>query len=504
MSTEIDNELYAFRNELIFEGFSEEQIKKTLGVCVRKNYKKDQFVFEEGDSSQNLYMILKGYINIYKWDKDHTSQLLICSIRQGKFFGEISFVSGLPRNASAKAIQPAEILVLSKEALSSLPDLEKKMSSNITGLRIDRIELSEKLISELEKPEVLEKYAFLQGLSKEQLRTLEKYVIPQCFYPNEIIFKEKDKSTEVYLLLYGDVSVLKWDEEHSSEIFIDRIGVGNIFGEMAFIDSSPRSATIKATKPSFVISLSKDSLTNTPEILSQLSINIAKVSISNVRATNIKLLENLRQNTNSSERSFAYGKFLLHLYLILGGSVAFSIYAFSKNAMNLPWLLAFLPTLFMIKKNDFQWKTFGFNFQDKTPIFSTLIYMILAIGSFYIFNKYFGTNPDLVIQKNREAWSLLTSRQGVYLAIYCLAQEFIARGVLQTSLQNFLEDAKGYKSMVINSTFIFFFFFPIDHLKALNLSLINILMGVIYLQQKNIIGVFVIHFVLLLWGIINV
>lgn len=90
-----------------------------------------------------------------------------------------------------------------------------------------------------------------------------------------------------------------------------------------------------------------------------------------------------------------------------------------------------------------------------------------------------------------------------FMAVYTFAQEFIARGILQTSLQDFLKDDKGYGSIFINAAFLFFFLYSLSFAIAANVFLVSISLGFIFLRQKTLLGTFLIHFFLLSLGILK-
>jgi len=65
--------------------------------------------------------------------------------------------------------------------------------------------------------------------------------------PGQVIFKDSDPGDVMYVILEGNVNII-----HNGNI-IDTLGEGQIFGEMALIDDSPRSAdAIAATKSKIV------------------------------------------------------------------------------------------------------------------------------------------------------------------------------------------------------------------------------------------------------------
>jgi len=63
---------------------------------------------------------------------------------------------------------------------------------------------------------------------------------PVRFAPGEAIFKEGDKGDKMYVIRSGEVAI-----ERGGKV-IEMLAPGGIFGEMALIDGSPRSATARA------------------------------------------------------------------------------------------------------------------------------------------------------------------------------------------------------------------------------------------------------------------
>jgi len=63
---------------------------------------------------------------------------------------------------------------------------------------------------------------------------------PQSFGAGAVIFETGDKGDAMYLVRTGEVEI-----ERNGKV-VEKLGPGGIFGEMALIDGSPRSATARA------------------------------------------------------------------------------------------------------------------------------------------------------------------------------------------------------------------------------------------------------------------
>ena len=74
---------------------------------------------------------------------------------------------------------------------------------------------------------------------------------PARFAAGEVIFTEGDKGDAMYVVRSGEVAI----EHHGYTM--ETLGGGGIFGEMALIDGSPRSATVRAKTDCEVVSITE-------------------------------------------------------------------------------------------------------------------------------------------------------------------------------------------------------------------------------------------------------
>lgn len=348
------------------------------------------------------------------------------------------------------------------------------------------------------KGDYLKEQSFLKGLSDEQILYLYKQSKQEEFLPNEVIIAEGEKTTDIYLILEGEVSVLKWDEDHNAEVVIGRLSKGDTFGEMSFMDNSPRSTTIKAAKPAILLKLTKETIFSEKDILMQLYANIAIVNINRLRSSNKLFIKNLQTIQQLFQIREHIGQFLIYLYLILGLAVLLANNFFSGFfQMYLPWFITAIPAIYMIKANQFEFSHFGLNIRHWfSIILGSCLALTLVLGLVYFANIFFKLSMPLIsLEQFSKDWTSLNIWP--LYAVYAFAQEFVARGVLQTALEDFLHDERGYKSWITNAIFLFLFFLPLGLQLAIHLFLIGLPMGLLYLKQRSILGIAFIHFILL-------
>jgi CRP-like cAMP-binding protein len=112
---------------------------------------------------------------------------------------------------------------------------------------------------------ILQKTGIFRDLSTKQIEKVLNISHTVTFAQNEIVMKEGAVGDSLYIILEGTVEVIKQlvmngiDEEEKSKIFT-RLDAGQhaVFGEIALLEESKRTATIKAVTDCFLYEIKKD------------------------------------------------------------------------------------------------------------------------------------------------------------------------------------------------------------------------------------------------------
>lgn len=132
----------------------------------------------------------------------------------------------------------------------------------------------------------------LEGMSPEDVGLLRERALERRFGKDEVIVRVGDRADSLYFLAEGSVSVLlTMQDGQERELVSYRPGV--VFGEMAFVDGSPRSATVVATVPSVCFELRREDFDaigeGSPGLKIRLLENLLKVFSVNLRKANREL-----------------------------------------------------------------------------------------------------------------------------------------------------------------------------------------------------------------------
>jgi CRP/FNR family cyclic AMP-dependent transcriptional regulator len=93
-------------------------------------------------------------------------------------------------------------------------------------------------------------------LSRRDLKHLAAGVITRDYKKGEAIVQEGDNAVAFYVIKAGQVDIIQGRGGKSAKV-LATLGPGDFFGEMALLDSYPRSASAVATEPTQCLVLSR-------------------------------------------------------------------------------------------------------------------------------------------------------------------------------------------------------------------------------------------------------
>lgn len=100
-----------------FKDFTEEELKYLLQHSSWKRYDAGDVLFREGDIERSFYVILKGAVDVMKKPPHSLIKKTITRLAFGECFGEMSVVTGQPRNADVVAAQETYVLKIDSKTL---------------------------------------------------------------------------------------------------------------------------------------------------------------------------------------------------------------------------------------------------------------------------------------------------------------------------------------------------------------------------------------------------
>ncbi len=140
---------------------------------------------------------------------------------------------------------------------------------------------------------LLEQLDPFQGVHPEELKKISNLMQRQSYEPGETLIKEGTVATQFFVLIKGQLDVVKSIEGDEFEVlnFIEHSG--ELFGEMALVEDKVRSAGIVAREESEVLVVEKEGFLELVNHFPQFTLEVAR-SISNyLRRTDSTLIGTL-------------------------------------------------------------------------------------------------------------------------------------------------------------------------------------------------------------------
>ncbi len=106
----------------------------------------------------------------------------------------------------------------------------------------------------------LSKFSFMETMSPEELAVLEELIERRVFSAGENVFLEGTAGSELFIIAEGLASVYRTLESGRGDYRVITFGPDMVFGEMALLDSKPRSASVKSDTKLTCYALSREHL----------------------------------------------------------------------------------------------------------------------------------------------------------------------------------------------------------------------------------------------------
>jgi len=84
-----------------------------------------------------------------------------------------------------------------------------------------------------------------EGLTDDQLDSLSPFTYRKKFGPGELIVEEGHTGNGLYLIVSGNVEAIKGLGTEREQT-VNKLGAGEVFGEMALLGEWPRTASVRA------------------------------------------------------------------------------------------------------------------------------------------------------------------------------------------------------------------------------------------------------------------
>ncbi|MCH9755749.1 MAG: cyclic nucleotide-binding domain-containing protein [Gammaproteobacteria bacterium] len=330
-----------------------------------------------------------------------------------------------------------------------------------------------------------------------------------------MIIKEGDDSDDFfYFIVEGRVNIFK-EAEH---LTISSLARGAVIGLMALIDEKPRSASVKAMTDVKLAKISLHSIQALDDtIYNKVIFNQLKLQQAMLRASNEDHVKKLKDKIKALQDKEAFFNFFVSivfiasLYVIVMRVVVDYIKeVFTTTFISSAILLGMgLVGAVYVKTSPYPLKSYGLSFDNwRKNVLESLIWTGIFISIVtlvkWLYLLYLPDNSGYALfdfpdfKGHRWPVSLLIV---VTYALFSFVQEFIARGFLQSSLQQALSGRFIQLRAILFTTLIFTIFHL--HLPKISYAFVvifpGLFWGTMFAKQRTLVGVTVSHILIGVW-----
>ena len=269
------------RSMSLFRHFNDDQLISLGKLVEPTSFEHAQVIFTEDEENRDLHLVRQGTVHITRTTPAGTQ--ILTTLGFGSLFGEVSYLDGLNRSATAFGVGSGSLFSISSEALDRAVASDRELAVSLLWgfwqtlagkVRAANAQMSELFgvpavpwqperasegeghrvhLPEQAKLEILRE----QGLSAQELRLLAKYSREERYPANALVFAEGERGDCLYIVVDGTIRISRMVPGMGEEC-LSMLSRGEVFGEMALIDDQPRSADARAhSSGSTVFSISR-------------------------------------------------------------------------------------------------------------------------------------------------------------------------------------------------------------------------------------------------------
>lgn len=348
-----------------------------------------------------------------------------------------------------------------------------------------------------------------QGLSDDQLTTVDPHIYPMSFISNEVIMKEGEEGSFAFLVDEGVVSVRK------DELQLSEIHPGNVVGLMSLIDENPRSATVFAGENGAKgYGINRDGWNKIIHIKNSsipavLLTNYLKYQQDAVRNTNVLGLTEARGRIEEEKKRVMSAHFFAQMVL---GMVIFTFIlgylsdlADQTESTYVSFVLLgayAIWSFYYVRHSGISIASFGLDMKNFKPALmlslkATMVFIILLFLVKFVLISFlpdhFG-NQLVEFYRSDDGRIISVILVIVMYSVHAIFQEFIARACIQGGLMQFITGKwADWKSNIL-ATLMFSSFHIMIDLKYAYLTIIpGLFWGYLFAKKKNLLAVAVSH-----------
>ncbi|QYJ07782.1 NAD(P)-binding domain-containing protein [Qipengyuania flava] len=246
----VDEWLHTFASEVtILRELSPLQLRELMLDSTVHAFDRGEEIFARNEPGSSMFAIAEGSVLV---EVDEHDSSVTVPIETGSIFGEVGLISGRKRGSTVRAAEKTVAVEFSR--LAALKLLATAPSANRA---VNRISIERQILQ-----------IFGSGLVPQDVAELVESSEVVSVPAGEVVIEEGADDKDIFIVRVGSMVVEK--NLGGKPVFLSYLPAGSYFGEMAVIDGSKRTASVRAAIKSEVIRIPGDAfnqlLDSKPEI----------------------------------------------------------------------------------------------------------------------------------------------------------------------------------------------------------------------------------------------
>lgn len=344
--------------------------------------------------------------------------------------------------------------------------------------------------------------SFLAGLPPYAADAIRQTMQRRDIPAGTAIMAEGDQTDSLYLIESGSVTVFRTLGTGGAERVIITLGAGATLGEMALLDGQARSASARAASDCRLYEVDPSKILTLPngeQALGAIRSNLAIAVTNRMRTQTDRYVAAVEREMTAIKERQHFGRFFLYVLgvmtigMLVNDVIAKQILQVNIFTPTFAWvylLIILIPTSMVIWRMKIPLRELGVTTIGMKK--SVLEGCVLSAATVALAFAVAWVLRVTGIHTGTPVPAELGPTTGYFF--HSVLQELIARGLLQSSFQRFLDDRRGWQSVLLSSTLFGVFHIHFGFAAVVVTILSGLLFGAVYLRHRNLAGVSILHF----------
>jgi CRP/FNR family cyclic AMP-dependent transcriptional regulator len=204
------------RSVPLFASFPEEPLRLLAAVTTRRSATRGSIIIAAGDPTESLFIVLSGRLKVMMSDSDG-KEVILTILGPGEFFGEMGLIDDSPRSASVVAIEPCELMAITRRDFKKCLAENFEMAMAVMRGLVRRLREADRKIGSLA---LLDVYGRVARLLLDMSETVDGQRMVTKRLPKQDIAKMIGASREMVSRVMKDLQLGGYIEMRGSTIVL--------------------------------------------------------------------------------------------------------------------------------------------------------------------------------------------------------------------------------------------------------------------------------------------